>query len=124
MGSTYLIISVEDDEGIFDLIKATLRPLPVELHHASSGEEALQLIPKLQPDVIVLDIALPDIHGWTILDRLDDMSINQPDVVVLSALLERGRPVPLHQNQVNMYMSKPFIPAELRHNVSELLGLA
>lgn len=124
MGTIYNVVSVEDDLGIFNLIAATLRPLPVHLHHARSGQEALSMIPLLNPDVIVLDIALPDIHGWEVLHKLSEMSINRPDVVILSARLERGRPDLDHKEQVDSFMSKPFIPAELRHTISELLGLA
>ena len=124
MGSIYNVVSIEDDLGIFNLIEATLRPLPVSLHHASTGEEALNMIPQLNPDVIVLDIALPDIHGWDVLHQLDEMSIDPPDVVVLSAKVEPGRIDFPDKERVESFMSKPFIPAELRHTVSELLGLA
>lgn len=124
MGSTYNVISIEDDSGIFNLIEATLRPLPVACHHAKNGTEALNIIPHLKPDVIVLDIALPDIRGWDVLEQINAMDINKPDVVILSALLEPGRPEFSHQDKVDSFMSKPFIPAELRHTVSELLGLS
>ena len=124
MGSTYHVISIEDDQGIFNLIEATLRPLPVACHHTKNGYEALNIIPLLKPDVIVLDIALPDIHGWDVLELINQMDIEQPDVVILSALLEPGRPEISHKDQVDSFMSKPFIPAELRHTVSELLGLS
>ena len=124
MGSIYQVISIEDDQGIFKLIEATLRPLPVTIHHASTGLEALDMIPHLHPDIIVLDIALPDIQGWDVLHKIKEMSIDQPDVVVLSARVEPGRSNKNFENQVGSVMSKPFIPAELRHTVSELLGLA
>jgi DNA-binding response OmpR family regulator len=124
MGSVYRVVSVEDDRGIFDLIRATLKPLPIELHHAQNGQEALKLILKLKPDVVVLDIALPDIHGWDILDRIDELDIEHPEVVVLTARDEIIEWRNSYTQSVNKYMTKPFIPAELRHNVSELLGLA
>lgn len=128
MGSLYHVVSVEDDGGIFALIEATLRPLPVQCHHARNGEEALKLIPEVKPDVVVLDLALPDILGWELLDQLDALDDCHPDVVVLSALVEGGRPVRSTRGTLNRVIdrviTKPFVPAELRHNVSELLGLA
>ncbi len=128
MGSLYHVVSVEDDGGIFALIEATLRPLPVQCYHARNGEEALKLIPEVNPDVVVLDLALPDILGWELLDQLDALYDCHPDVVVLSALVEGGRPVRSNRGTLNRVIdrviTKPFVPAELRHNVSELLGLA
>ena len=122
MGSIYHIVSVEDDGGIFALIEATLRPLPVKCHHVRTGREALRVIPEIKPDVVVLDIGLPDIRGWEVLDQLNAMD-EHPEVVVLSALVEGGRPLTMGQESIEKVMTKPFIPAELRHNVSELLGL-
>jgi len=124
MGSVYHVISVEDDRGIFDLIQATLRPLPIELHHASTGQEGLQLINNLKPDIVVLDIALPDIHGWDILEQIVEMEGERPEVLVLTARDEPRSQINGHLQNVKKYMIKPFVPAELRHNVSELLGLA
>lgn len=122
MGSIYHVVSVEDDGGIFDLIEATLRSLPVKCHHARTGQEALRVIPEIKPDVVVLDIGLPDIRGWEVLDLLNAMD-EHPDVLVLSALVEGGRPLTRGKAIIDKVMTKPFIPAELRHNVSELLGL-
>ncbi len=124
MASLYHVVSVEDDGGIFALIEATLRPLPVQCHHARNGEEALKLIPAVKPDVVVLDLALPDILGWDLLAQLDALDDCHPDVVVLSALVEGGRPVRSDRGTIDRVITKPFVPAELRHSVSELLGLA
>ncbi|HRQ41660.1 MAG TPA: response regulator [Chloroflexota bacterium] len=124
MASLYHIVSVEDDGGIFALIEATLRPLPVQCHHARNGEEALKLIPEVRPDVVVLDLGLPDITGWDLLDRLNALDDCHPDVVLLSALVEGGRPIKFGRDTFDRVITKPFVPAELRHSVSELLGLA
>lgn len=124
MASLYHVVSVEDDGGIFALIEATLRPLPVKCHHARNGEEALKIIPELKPDVILLDIALPDIGGWELLDQLESLNSCPTDIVVLSALVEGGRPLQSDRGTFDRVITKPFVPAELRHSVSELLGLA
>lgn len=124
MGSLYHVVSVEDDGGIFALIEATLRPLPVKCHHVRTGQEAVKMISELKPDVVVLDIALPDIRGWEVLAQLNAMGDDYPDVVVLSGLVESGRPLLTGQEKIERVMTKPFVPAELRHSVSELLGLA
>lgn len=124
MGSVYQIVSVEDDSGIFNLIEATLRPLPVKLHHVCNGHEALPLISQLKPDIVVLDIALPDIRGWDLLSQIEALEGDQPDIVILSALVESGRPHYPGNLKSDQVFSKPFMPAAFRHHVSELLGLS
>lgn len=123
MQSIPRIISIEDDQGIFDLIEKTLKPLPVELFHARTGEEALQLVEELKPELIVLDIALPGIHGWDVLKQVKQMNGPNPDVVVLTARSEPTHRVIGRLQEVNEYICKPFVPAELRKLVSKLLGL-
>lgn len=117
------VVSVEDDQGIFNLIEATLRPLPVELYHARTGQEALEMVTNLKPDLIVLDIALPDIHGWDLLKQVKLMNCDQPEVLVLTAHTDPTHRVIGRLQNVNAYLFKPFVPAELRQSVKEILGL-
>ncbi|MCA9926084.1 MAG: response regulator transcription factor [Anaerolineales bacterium] len=117
------VISIEDDQGIFNLIKKTLAPLPVELYHAKSGREALDLVVEIKPDLLVLDIALPDIHGWDILKQVKQMNGIKPNVVVLTAHSDPMHRIIGHLQEVNEYICKPFVPAELRQSISTILGL-
>ena len=116
------IVSVEDDQGVFELIQIILSSLPVDLHHAKNGHEALQLIDQLSPDLIMLDISLPDIHGWDVLKEVKAMKNgHQPEIVVLTAQTAPAHRVIGHLQEVSRYISKPFLPAELRDSVCELL---
>ena len=118
------IVSVEDDPGLFNLLKITLRPLPIELHHAKSGQEALQLIPTMQPDLIILDITLPDMRGWDVLDQLSKL----PDLEIKGVIVVTGRTETAHRviarlQEVTAFINKPFKPSELREMVTNVLGL-
>lgn len=124
MHSVPRVISVEDDQGIYELISKTLRSLPVELYHARTGQEALDMVSTLHPDLIVLDIALPDIHGWDVLKQVKQMNGEQPEVVVLTAHTDPTHRVIGRLQNVNVYMFKPFIPAELREHICKILGLS
>lgn len=124
MQSIPRVISIEDDQGIFNLIQKTLAPLPVELYHAKSGQEALDLMATLHPDLLVLDIALPDIHGWDVLKQIKKMDGPTPEVVVLTAHSEPTHRVIGRLQEVNEYICKPFVPAELRKSISKILGLS
>ena len=118
------VISIEDDFGIFKLIQMTLKPLGIELYHAPSGSSALEMASSLKPDLILLDLALPDIYGWELLSKIRKRENRLKGVVVLSARLEIPTLKMADERRVDACMSKPFMPSELRNQVSSLLGLA
>ena len=118
------VLSVEDDAGLFRLIQLTLRPLPIQLHHANSGAEALRLINEVRPEVIILDITLPDMRGWDVLDQIattTDLDIK--GVIVVTGRTETAHRVIARLQDVTGYLNKPFKPAELRKKVIDVLNL-
>lgn len=124
MASRPCIVSVEDDLDLFLLIEKVLQTLPIDLHHAKNGREALDLVSNLSPDLIVLDISLPDIHGWDVLKQVKAMENGHtPNVVVLTAQTGPAHRVIGHLQEVNDYISKPFLPSELRDCVTDILGI-
>lgn len=123
MSKTYCVVSVEDDPDLFQLISVTLRTLPIQLHHAKNGNEALELIPKVDADLVILDINLPDIHGWNVLKEMEQRNIDPKNVIVLTAMTSATHRVIAHLQEVIAYIPKPFKPQELRELVRETLGL-
>lgn len=124
MAAVPRVVSIEDDFDIFKLIQITLRPLGIELYHASSGSSALEMNNKLKPDLVLLDLALPDTYGWDLLKKMKAGENRPKNVVVLSARLQMPTPKMAQEQQVDACMSKPFIPAELREKVRSLLSIA
>jgi DNA-binding response OmpR family regulator len=118
------VLSVEDDAGLFRLIQLTLRPLPIQLHHANSGAEALRLIDEIRPEVIILDITLPDMRGWDVLDQVATTDLDVKGVIVVTGRTETAHRVIARLQDVTGYLNKPFKPAELREKVIEVLNLA
>lgn len=116
------VVSVEDDFGIFDIIRVSLSRLPVELHHAASGREALSLIKECQPQLVILDINLPDMNGWDVLQGMSQLPMDKPKVIVLTAFTDPAHRLIGHLQNVT-YMNKPFLPKELLVIVSEILDL-
>lgn len=122
MTTVYRVVSVEDDLGIFDIIRASLRKLPIELHHASTGGQALDIIGQHKPALVILDISLPDMNGWDVLQGMAALDIERPQVIVLTAFTDPTHRLIGHLQNVT-YMSKPFLPKELQGTVSNVLGL-
>jgi DNA-binding response OmpR family regulator len=122
MTSQYCVVSVEDDLGIFNIIQASLRQLPIELHHATTGRDALTLINRCQPSLVILDISLPDMNGWDVLQGISKLEIQKPKVLVLTAFTNPTHRLIGHLQSV-AYMNKPFLPRELSTMVSEVLEI-
>lgn len=80
--STQRALIVDDSDVLRRLIEMCLRPAGFELATASSGAEALEIAASFEPDLVLLDIGLPDMPGWRVLDALRASPIGE-DVKVL-----------------------------------------
>jgi len=121
MAETFRILSVEDDEGLYQLLQVTLRPLPVTLSHAKTGAEALALLPQVNPHLLILDITLPDMRGWQVLDQMAMDGDTLKGVIVLTGRTETTHRVIARLQEVTAYVIKPFKPSKLRRMVREIL---
>jgi len=123
MTQPYTIVSVEDDTGLFSLIEITLTSLPVQLYHAKTGAEALELIPRVNADVVIMDITLPDIQGWDVLKTLTKDDVDLKCVIILTGRTDPAHRVMAHFQDVTAFINKPFQPAELRAVIRKALNL-
>lgn len=78
------LVVVDDEPNIRELLITSLRFAGFEVHGAADGASALQLITDLQPDLVVLDVMLPDIDGFTVTRRLREKGQHTP-VLFLTA---------------------------------------
>ncbi len=108
MGTRYQkILVVEDDEALASVISQNLVARGHDVVLATTAEQALTRIVEDQPDLILLDIMLPDRPGWEILRRLEGYDIAiAPPVVVISAV--RVSPERLREFHPLAYLPKPF----------------
>jgi two-component system response regulator MprA len=84
------VLAVDDDELIRTMLSRVLSSA-YDVVVARNGEEALQEIRREKPDLVVLDLRMPVMDGWQLLDRLEESGDDVP-VVILSA--EAGKPWP------------------------------
>lgn len=118
-----IVVSVEDEEGIYELLRLTMEPLPLDFHHAFNGKDAIELITQVTPNLLILDIGLPDMNGWDVLKTIIAKDIKPDKVLVLTAYNAPTHRLIAHLQEVDLYINKPFMPLELRKTVSELLEL-
>ena len=104
----YKILVVEDDEHIGDLIEVVLKKEGYDVSRAYSGSEALLILDKIKPSLILLDLMLPGVTGEEVLK-----SIVGIPVIVVSAKMSIDDKVNLLSIGANDYITKPFDIKEL-----------
>ncbi|HET7143386.1 MAG TPA: response regulator, partial [Anaerolineales bacterium] len=86
MNSTTLkhIVCIEDEPEMIDLIRLILSRRGFEVHGAPGGKEGLKLIRELLPDLVLLDLMMPEMDGWEVYQQLkaEDSTRNIPVIVV------------------------------------------
>jgi CheY-like chemotaxis protein len=113
-----LILVVDDEKAIRELLARVLTIAGYEVDSAADGHEALERVAARRPDLILLDLMMPVLDGWSVLDRLREQR-DPPPVVVVSAYLDRGRVVAA--GAVG-YLSKPFRSTDLLETCRRVLG--
>jgi CheY-like chemotaxis protein len=119
------VLVVEDSAVIRRLIDVCLRPARIEVIMREDGPTGLTAAVEDPPDLLVLDIGLPEMDGWQVLDRLraDDRTKRLP-VLVLTAHAEEESRRRADRGGANAFVTKPFQPAEFRRLVLTLLAEA
>ena len=113
------IVVVDDEPSIRELLVASLHFAGFEVNTAASGSEAIEVIERLQPDLIVLDVMLPDIDGFTVTRRIRQEGITTP-VLYLTARDDTQDKVMGLTVGGDDYVTKPF---SLEEVVARLRGL-
>ncbi len=105
------ILVVDDEQGIRRVLRANLEARGYTVDQAQDGESALQIMERQPPDLVLLDLMLPDIDGLQVLCRLREWS--EVPVIVLSARGEDRAKVEALDRGADDYLTKPFSVAEL-----------
>jgi DNA-binding response OmpR family regulator len=125
MSKIYDVISVEDDDDLYALLLLVLKELPISIRRARNGHEALSLVDQAKPNLLLLDLALPDMRGWDVLDRAAVKSkLAGVPVIVLTSHTEVPHRVIGKVQEVAAYVRKPFNPDEFRALIRQSLGIA
>jgi two-component system KDP operon response regulator KdpE len=106
-----VVVLIEDEPQIRRFLRATLGSSGYRLHEATSGEDGLIEAATRQPDVVILDLGLPDIDGLQVIRRLREWST--VPIIVLSARGQEGDKVAALDAGADDYVSKPFAVGEL-----------
>jgi two-component system KDP operon response regulator KdpE len=111
MNAERTVLVIDDEAPIRRLLRLTLEPQGYRVYEADNGQLGLQEAAARRPDVIVLDLGLPDMDGLMVLKRLREWS--QTPVLVLSVRDREADKVAALDNGADDYLTKPFGTEEL-----------
>lgn len=106
-----LILVIEDDSTVRNLIATTLKANDYRYLTAPNAEAALAAASSQQPDIVLLDLGLPDLDGVEVIHRIRSWS--QMPIIVISARSEDGDKIAALDAGADDYLTKPFSVAEL-----------
>lgn len=120
------IVCIEDEREMIDLVRLILSRRGYEVHGALGGREGLALIATIRPDVVLLDLMMPDMDGWEVYQQMkaDDHMKSIPVIVVTAKAQSIDKVLGLHIAKVDDYITKPFGPSELLESVMRVLQAA
>lgn len=112
------VVMIDDDPAFLDIMARTIRAEGYQVHTASDAESGWRLIQSVKPDVITLDLFLPDQHGWILFERIKaDADICDIPVIVISMIEERKR---FNRQPAEEYLTKPVRRETLKLAIERL----
>ena len=120
-----VVVCIEDEREMIDLVKLILGRKGFNLVGAVGGREGLETVRRLKPDLVLLDLMMPDMDGWEVYQQIkaDDELKDTPVIVVTAKAQSIDKVLGLHIAKVDDYVTKPFSPQELLQSVNKVLGL-
>ena len=120
----HVILVVDDNEQNLELLQAYLEDIKCETIAAGGGEEAVELVTKRHPDLILLDVMMPRISGFEVCRRLkNDPETSDIPVIMVTALSEFGDIERAIDSGTDDFISKPVNKLELLTRVKTMLKL-
>ncbi|MBC8504981.1 MAG: response regulator [Anaerolineales bacterium] len=117
------IVYVEDDVEMIELVKLILERKGYKVSGASGGQEGWEIIKSELPDLVLLDLMMPDVDGWEVFQMMrDEKTTSEIPVIVITAKAQNiDRVLGLHIAKVEDYITKPFKPEDLVVSVERFL---
>jgi len=123
MSSNPIILIVEDTPDFARLTQLTLKRFGYESYHVIDGEEAVAFMDEGRPDVVLMDLNLPGMSGWQVLEYLNyRFGEGNVPVIVTSAYSDTANRTMGKLQGIYKYLIKPFSPQDLVETIEEALN--
>ena len=115
---------IEDEPEMIDLVRLILGRRGFTILGANGGREGLELVRKELPDMVLLDLMMPDMDGWDVYHQIksEELTRHIPVIVITAKAQNIDKILGLHVAKVEDYISKPFSPQELLERVEQVLS--
>jgi DNA-binding response OmpR family regulator len=117
------VVCIEDEPEMIDLVKLILTRRGFDVTGAMGGREGLTAIEAVHPDLVLLDLMMPDMDGWEVYQQMkaSESMKDIPVIIVTAKAQSIDKVLGLHIAKVNDYITKPFGPTELLSSVVRVL---
>ena len=115
---------IEDEAEMIDLVRLILGRSGYTVMGANGGREGIELIRNELPDLVLLDLMMPDMDGWEVYHQIksEDLTRDIPVIVITAKALNIDKVLGLSIAKVEDYIAKPFSPQELLERVDQVLS--
>lgn len=115
------VMVVDDENDVIELLKLILERDGYEVVTANNGREALEKLESFIPDLIILDVMMPEIDGYTVNTHLQKNDKTRSIPVIILSAKEQMRDLFALGSNVTTFIEKPFDPKALRIKIRELI---
>ncbi len=117
------VVYIEDDQEMIDLVKLILTRKGFDVIGANGGREGLDSVRRILPDIVLLDLMMPDMDGWEVYQQMkaEEATREIPVIVITAKAQNIDKVLGLHIAKVDDYISKPFSPQELVESVDKVM---
>jgi two-component system, OmpR family, response regulator VicR len=117
------VVCIEDEQEMIELVRLILSRQNIEVVGALGGPEGLEKIAEVDPDLVLLDLMMPEMDGWEVYQKMKSSEEMRhiPVIVVTAKAQSIDRVLGLHIARVDDYITKPFGPQELLESVQRVM---
>ena len=118
------VLCIEDEPEMIDLIQLILEREGFQVVGAVGGQEGIDALHAEEPDLILLDIMMPEVDGWEVFQHIkaDEELASKPVIIVTAKAQNIDKVLGLYIAKVDDYVTKPFGPYELVESIKRVLG--
>ncbi len=122
--STTSILYIEDDPEMIDLVGLILNRQGAQVTGANGGRKGLELAQRLRPDLVLLDLMMPDMDGWDVYQQLKsaEATRNIPVIIITARSQTIDQVLGMQIAKVDDYIIKPFRPDDLIQSIKKVLA--
>ncbi len=121
----YTILYIEDESAIIELVHVVVKHKDIQLISAFSAAQGLKVVRNNRPDLVLLDVMIPDRDGWSVYHEIrSDEQLKNIPIIMLTGQMHKYRiKKEFEKSSVDAYITKPFDVTSVRTQIEKMLGV-